>query len=83
MQVKNVCDGKHSVLIHSLWYLSLSGLVMALKRRRTASPTSSLSGGDFEDSQTSSIISSIGRKRRRTSNLPTVDPVYLTDFRQI
>ncbi|XP_034553548.1 protein polybromo-1 isoform X6 [Notolabrus celidotus] len=48
---------------------------MALKRRRATSPSSSVSGGDFEDSQTSSLVSSIGRKRRRTSNIPTVDPI--------
>lgn len=47
---------------------------MALKRRRATSPSSSVSGGDFEDSQTSSL-SSTGRKRRRISNIPTVDPV--------
>lgn len=46
---------------------------MALKRRRATSPSSSVSGGDFEESQTSS--SSTGRKRRRISNIPTVDPV--------
>lgn len=48
--------------------------MMALKRRRATSPSSSVSGGDFEDSQTSSL-SSTGRKRRRISNIPTVDPV--------
>ncbi|KAF7670169.1 hypothetical protein LDENG_00068220 [Lucifuga dentata] len=48
---------------------------MALKRRRATSPSSSVSGGDFDDSQPSSLISSIGRKRRRTSNIPTVDPI--------
>uniref|UniRef100_A0A7N6AKL2 Protein polybromo-1 n=1 Tax=Anabas testudineus TaxID=64144 RepID=A0A7N6AKL2_ANATE len=48
---------------------------MALKRRRTTSPSSSVSGGDFDDSQTSPLVSSIGRKRRRTSNIPTVDPI--------
>lgn len=48
---------------------------MALKRKRATSPTSSVSGGDFEDGQTSSALSSFGRKRRRTSNLPTVDPI--------
>ncbi|KAM4582787.1 protein polybromo-1-like isoform 1-T1 [Fundulus diaphanus] len=47
---------------------------MALKRRRAMSPSSSVSGGDFDDSQTS-LVSSIGRKRRRTSNIPTVDPI--------
>lgn len=49
---------------------------MALKRRRATSPSSSVSGGDFEDSQTSSLPSA-GRKRRRISNIPTVDPVML------
>uniref|UniRef100_A0A672IS18 Protein polybromo-1 n=1 Tax=Salarias fasciatus TaxID=181472 RepID=A0A672IS18_SALFA len=48
---------------------------MALKRRRATSPSSSVSGGDFDDSQTSSLVSSFGRKRRRTSNIPTVDPI--------
>ncbi|XP_060897906.1 protein polybromo-1 isoform X3 [Labrus mixtus] len=48
---------------------------MALKRRRATSPSSSVSGGDFDDSQTSTLVSSIGRKRRRTSNIPTVDPI--------
>uniref|UniRef100_A0A671U069 Protein polybromo-1 n=1 Tax=Sparus aurata TaxID=8175 RepID=A0A671U069_SPAAU len=48
---------------------------MALKRRRATSPSSSVSGGDFDDSHTSSLVSSIGRKRRRTSNIPTVDPI--------
>ncbi|KAM4613208.1 protein polybromo-1-like [Polymixia lowei] len=48
---------------------------MALKRRRATSPSSSVSGGDFDDSQPSSLVSSVGRKRRRTSNIPTVDPI--------
>ncbi|KAM9410172.1 protein polybromo-1-like isoform 5-T5 [Pholidichthys leucotaenia] len=48
---------------------------MALKRRRATSPCSSVSGGDFEDSQPSLLVSSVGRKRRRTSNIPTVDPI--------
>ncbi|XP_078139495.1 protein polybromo-1-like isoform X3 [Centroberyx gerrardi] len=48
---------------------------MALKRRRATSPSSSVSGGDFDDSQPSSLVSAIGRKRRRTSNIPTVDPI--------
>uniref|UniRef100_A0A8C2XLA7 Protein polybromo-1 n=1 Tax=Cyclopterus lumpus TaxID=8103 RepID=A0A8C2XLA7_CYCLU len=55
--------------------LPARGLVMALKRRRATSPSSSVSGGDFDDSQTSSLVSSIGRKRKRTSNIPTVDPI--------
>lgn len=53
---------------------------MALKRRRATSPSSSVSGGDFDDNQTSSLVSSIGRKRRRTSNIPTVDPVICFTF---
>uniref|UniRef100_A0A3Q2WSX9 Protein polybromo-1 n=1 Tax=Haplochromis burtoni TaxID=8153 RepID=A0A3Q2WSX9_HAPBU len=48
---------------------------MALKRRRATSPSSSVSGGDFDDSQASSLVPSFGRKRRRTSNIPTVDPI--------
>ncbi|XP_056130864.1 protein polybromo-1-like [Lampris incognitus] len=47
---------------------------MALKRKRATSPSSSVSGGDFEDSQPP-LLSSVGRKRRRTSNIPTVDPI--------
>lgn len=47
---------------------------MGSKRRRATSPSSSVSGGDFEDSQTTSIPST-SRKRRRTTNIPTVDPV--------
>ncbi|XP_077458935.1 protein polybromo-1-like isoform X2 [Stigmatopora argus] len=48
---------------------------MALKRRRATSPSSSVSGGDFDDSQPSSLASSSGRKRRRITNIPTVDPI--------
>ncbi|XP_034022488.1 protein polybromo-1-like isoform X1 [Thalassophryne amazonica] len=48
---------------------------MAFKRRRATSPCSSVSGGDFDDSQSSLLVSSVGRKRRRTSNIPTVDPI--------
>uniref|UniRef100_A0A8C7C751 Protein polybromo-1 n=1 Tax=Oncorhynchus kisutch TaxID=8019 RepID=A0A8C7C751_ONCKI len=48
---------------------------MGSKRRRATSPSSSVSGGDFDDGQPSSSASSVGRKRRRTSNIPTVDPI--------
>ncbi|KAM6981029.1 protein polybromo-1-like [Aplochiton taeniatus] len=48
---------------------------MASKRRRASSPSGSLSGGDFEDGQPSASLCSVGRKRRRTSNIPTVDPI--------
>ncbi|KAI5607049.1 protein polybromo-1 isoform X3 [Silurus asotus] len=47
---------------------------MGSKRRRATSPSSSVSGGDFEDSQPAPTSSS-GRKRRRTANIPTVDPI--------
>ncbi|TSV54868.1 Protein polybromo-1 [Bagarius yarrelli] len=47
---------------------------MGSKRRRATSPSSSVSGGDFEDSQPGPTSSS-GRKRRRTANIPTVDPI--------
>lgn len=58
---------------------SSQGISMALKRKRASSPSSSVSGGDFEDSQTS-MASAPGRKRRRTSNIPTVDPVTLIEL---
>uniref|UniRef100_A0AAV2M7A2 Protein polybromo-1 n=1 Tax=Knipowitschia caucasica TaxID=637954 RepID=A0AAV2M7A2_KNICA len=64
-----------NIHLKSVSLVSLKGGAMALKRRRATSPTSSVSAGDFEDSQTSSSISSFGRKRKRTSNLPTVDPI--------
>ncbi|XP_027032136.2 protein polybromo-1 isoform X2 [Tachysurus fulvidraco] len=47
---------------------------MGSKRRRATSPSSSVSGGDFEDSQPGPTSSS-ARKRRRTANIPTVDPI--------
>ncbi|XP_046881152.1 polybromo 1, like isoform X1 [Hypomesus transpacificus] len=43
------------------------------KRRRATSPSSSVSGGDFDYASSSTPGS--GRKRRRTSKLPTVDPI--------
>ena len=46
---------------------------MGSKRRRATSPSSSVSGGDFEDGLTSTPLTS--RKRRRASSVPTVDPV--------
>ncbi|KAL4655959.1 protein polybromo-1-like [Arapaima gigas] len=48
---------------------------MGSKRRRATSPSSSISGGDFEDVQMSSSTPGSGRKRRRASNFPTVDPI--------
>uniref|UniRef100_A0A8C2XC10 Protein polybromo-1 n=1 Tax=Cyclopterus lumpus TaxID=8103 RepID=A0A8C2XC10_CYCLU len=59
----------------SLLHFIGEGCVIKGKRRRATSPSSSVSGGDFDDSQTSSLVSSIGRKRKRTSNIPTVDPI--------
>ncbi|XP_041130256.1 protein polybromo-1-like isoform X3 [Polyodon spathula] len=48
---------------------------MGSKRRRATSPSSSVSGGDFDEGQTSTSTPVSGRKRRRASNIPTVDPV--------
>ncbi|XP_066553990.1 protein polybromo-1 isoform X5 [Amia ocellicauda] len=48
---------------------------MGSKRRRATSPSSSVSGGDFDDGQTSTPAPGSGRKRRRASNIPTVDPI--------
>ncbi|XP_068265144.1 protein polybromo-1 isoform X9 [Nyctibius grandis] len=48
---------------------------MGSKRRRATSPSSSVSGGDFDDSHHSMNIPGPSRKRRRLSNLPTVDPI--------
>ncbi|KAG7267016.1 hypothetical protein CRUP_028263 [Coryphaenoides rupestris] len=46
---------------------------MSSKRRRATSPSSSVSGGgDLEDA---SPTPGSGRKRRRTANIPTVDPI--------
>ncbi|KAL2090722.1 hypothetical protein ACEWY4_012985 [Coilia grayii] len=47
---------------------------MGSKRRRATSPSSSVSGGDFDDGQ-SIPMPSTSRKRRRISNIPTVDPI--------
>lgn len=48
---------------------------MGSKRRRATSPSSSVSGGDFDDAHHSTNVPGPSRKRRRLSNLPTVDPV--------
>ncbi|KAI1892708.1 hypothetical protein AGOR_G00136330 [Albula goreensis] len=48
---------------------------MGSKRRRATSPSSSVSGGDFEDGLTSSSTPGSNRKRRRASSVPTVDPI--------
>lgn len=48
---------------------------MGSKRRRATSPSSSVSGGDFDDGHHSTNVPGPSRKRRRLSNLPTVDPV--------
>ncbi|XP_055040946.2 protein polybromo-1 isoform X4 [Misgurnus anguillicaudatus] len=52
----------------------VKAFAMGSKRRRATSPSSSVSGGDFEDSQSTSIPST-SRKRRRITNIPTVDPI--------
>ncbi|KAJ8259784.1 hypothetical protein GJAV_G00173420 [Gymnothorax javanicus] len=48
---------------------------MGSKRRRATSPSSSVSGGDFEDVQTPSSAVGSARKRRRVSNILPVDPI--------
>ncbi|XP_064154840.1 protein polybromo-1-like isoform X1 [Anguilla rostrata] len=48
---------------------------MGSKRRRATSPSSSVSGGDFEDGLSSSSTPVNSRKRRRASSVPTVDPI--------
>ncbi|XP_052589669.1 protein polybromo-1 isoform X30 [Peromyscus californicus insignis] len=47
---------------------------MGSKRRRATSPSSSVSG-DFDDTHHSVPTPGPSRKRRRLSNLPTVDPI--------
>ncbi|XP_060127487.1 protein polybromo-1 isoform X7 [Zootoca vivipara] len=47
---------------------------MGSKRRRATSPSSSASG-DFDDGHHSTTTPGPSRKRRRLSNLPTVDPI--------
>ncbi|XP_032996599.1 protein polybromo-1 isoform X9 [Lacerta agilis] len=47
---------------------------MGSKRRRATSPSSSASG-DFDDGHHSTTAPGPSRKRRRLSNLPTVDPI--------
>ncbi|XP_028747083.1 protein polybromo-1 isoform X19 [Peromyscus leucopus] len=47
---------------------------MGSKRRRATSPSSSVSG-DFDDAHHSVPTPGPSRKRRRLSNLPTVDPI--------
>nr|XP_054408097.1 protein polybromo-1 isoform X38 [Pongo abelii] len=47
---------------------------MGSKRRRATSPSSSVSG-DFDDGHHSVSTPGPSRKRRRLSNLPTVDPI--------
>ncbi|XP_044307570.1 protein polybromo-1 isoform X4 [Varanus komodoensis] len=48
---------------------------MGSKRRRATSPSSSASGGDFDDGHHATNTPGPSRKRRRLSNLPTVDPI--------
>ena len=56
------------------WVEHQSAVSMSSKRRRATSPSSSVSGGGDLDDASSTPGS--GRKRRRTSNIPTVDPVH-------
>nr|XP_046166009.1 protein polybromo-1-like isoform X2 [Oncorhynchus gorbuscha] len=66
--MKQFCSGKHTTIQVP------SVIPMSSKRRRATSPSSSsVSGGDFDDASSSTPGS--GRKRRRPSNVPTVDPI--------
>ncbi|XP_069062171.1 protein polybromo-1 isoform X1 [Pleurodeles waltl] len=48
---------------------------MGSKRRRATSPSSSASGGDFDDGHLSNSAPGPSRKKKRLSNLPSVDPI--------
>ncbi|XP_069823228.1 protein polybromo-1 isoform X7 [Dendropsophus ebraccatus] len=48
---------------------------MSSKRRRATSPSSSVSGGDFDDSPHTTSTPNSGRKRRRVAAVATVDPI--------
>ncbi|XP_066452443.1 protein polybromo-1-like isoform X1 [Eleutherodactylus coqui] len=48
---------------------------MSSKRRRATSPSSSVSGGDFDDSPHTTSTPNSGRKRRRLANVSNVDPI--------
>ncbi|XP_029455309.1 protein polybromo-1 isoform X5 [Rhinatrema bivittatum] len=48
---------------------------MGSKRRRATSPSSSISGGDYDDGHHSTSTPGPSRKRRKLSSLPTVDPI--------
>ncbi|XP_056380135.1 protein polybromo-1 isoform X12 [Hyla sarda] len=48
---------------------------MSSKRRRATSPSSSVSGGDFDDSPHTTSTPNSGRKRRRLATVPNVDPI--------
>ncbi|XP_018417975.1 PREDICTED: protein polybromo-1 [Nanorana parkeri] len=48
---------------------------MSSKRRRATSPSSSVSGGDFDDSPHATSTPNSVRKRRRLANVATVDPI--------
>uniref|UniRef100_A0A8C5R488 Protein polybromo-1 n=1 Tax=Leptobrachium leishanense TaxID=445787 RepID=A0A8C5R488_9ANUR len=45
------------------------------KRRRATSPSSSVSGGDFDDAPHASSTPNSGRKKRKLANVATVDPI--------
>nr|XP_033782116.1 protein polybromo-1 isoform X7 [Geotrypetes seraphini] len=48
---------------------------MGSKRRRATSPSSSISGGDYDDGHHSTCAPGPSRKKRKLSSLPTVDPI--------
>ncbi|XP_064422186.1 protein polybromo-1 isoform X1 [Latimeria chalumnae] len=50
---------------------------MGSKRRRATSPSSSVSGGDYDEALHSANTLGSNRKRKRISNITTVDPVRI------
>ncbi|XP_067854703.1 protein polybromo-1 isoform X6 [Heptranchias perlo] len=55
---------------------NITKVPMGSKRKRATSPSSSISGGDCDDGHpVSGSTSGSSRKRRKISNVPTVDPI--------
>ncbi|XP_043541824.1 protein polybromo-1-like, partial [Chiloscyllium plagiosum] len=56
--------------------LDITKIPMGSKRKRATSPSSSISGGDCDDGHpVSGSNAGSSRKRRKLSNIPTVDPI--------
>jgi hypothetical protein len=79
----DMCPAKSLLTLLKIKYKNLANYFlqkkldsMGSKRRRATSPSSSVSG-DFDDGHHSVPTPGPSRKRRRLSNLPTVDPVSI------